>query len=74
MVEEQKTEQTIKSMTERMTNIHNKTNKELIYELVISLNQGNCSYDYIADEASPRVDLALAQYDYMVKQSIITEK
>lgn len=49
-----------------MTNL-NKTKEEIIYELVRSLNQGNCSY------ASDRVDIAVIQYNKMVENGIIKE-
>lgn len=49
-----------------MTNL-NKTKEEIVYELVLSLNQGNscCVED--------RVDLALAQYEHLVEERIVVE-
>lgn len=53
-----------------MTNLR-KTREEIIYELLLSLNQGKCSYDF---QANQRIDLAIAQYDELVKKGIIKEK
>lgn len=50
-----------------MTNL-NKNREEIIYELLLSLNNGNSC---CADE---RVELAIAQYDSLVKNKIITEQ
>lgn len=49
-----------------MTNL-NKEKEEIIYELLLSLNNGNTYY------ATERVGLAIEQYDELVKQGIITE-
>lgn len=49
-----------------MTNL-NKEREEIIYELLLSLNKGQSCF---ADE---RVRLAIAQYDDLVKNKIITE-
>lgn len=49
-----------------MTNLH-KEKEEIIYELLLSLNNGNSCY---TDE---RVRLAIAQYDSLVENKIITE-
>lgn len=49
-----------------MTNL-NKTREEVIYELVLSLNNGNCSY--IGD----RVEIAIRQYDEFVRHGVIKE-
>ena len=49
-----------------MTNL-NKEKEEIIYELLLSLNKGNSCY------ASERVEVAMAQYDTLVKNKIITE-
>ena len=49
-----------------MTNL-NKTKEEIIYELVLSLNQGNCRY------AEDRVEIAMAQYAELVEERIIVE-
>ena len=56
-----------------MTNL-NKTREEIIYELVISLNQGNCYYDVCGDKGTPRVDLAISQYEALISKGIIHEK
>lgn len=49
-----------------MTNL-NKTREEIIYELVLSLNNGNSSY------VNDRVELAIDQYDKLVEKDIIKE-
>lgn len=49
-----------------MTNF-NKEREEIIYELVLSLNKGDSYY------AMQRVDLAIEQYNALVKNGIITE-
>ena len=49
-----------------MTNL-NKTREEIIYELVLSLNNGNNSY--IGD----RVEIAIRQYDEFVRHGVIKE-
>lgn len=49
-----------------MTNLH-KEKEEIIYELVLSLNNGNSSY------VNERVELAIAQYNDLVENQIITE-
>ena len=49
-----------------MTNL-NKTREEIIYELVLSLNNGNCSY--IGD----RVEIAIRQYDEFVRCGVIKD-
>lgn len=49
-----------------MTNLH-KEKEDIIYELLLSLNNRNSSY---VDE---RVKLAIAQYDSLVENKIITE-
>lgn len=49
-----------------MTNL-NKTKEEIIYEMVLSLNQGNCRY------AEDRVEIAMAQYEELVKEEIVKE-
>jgi len=55
-----------------MTNL-NKTREEIIYELLISLNQGDCGYLWVGKEATPKIDLAIAQYDALVKRGVIKE-
>ena len=49
-----------------MTNL-NKTREEIIYELVLSLNKGNCGY------SGDRVDMAIRQYDEFVRCGVIKE-
>ena len=49
-----------------MTNL-SKTREEIIYELVLSLNNGDCSY--IGD----RVEIAIRQYDEFVRCGVIKE-
>lgn len=56
-----------------MTNL-NKTKEEIIYELLISINQGNSDYLRSDGEATPRVDLAISQYEALVKRGIIIEE
>lgn len=53
-------------MGQAVTNL-NKTKEEIIYELVLSLNQGSSSY------ASDRVNIAVIQYNKMVENGIIKE-
>lgn len=50
-----------------------KTREEIIYELLLSLNQGNGGYIVEGEEGTPRVDLAIAQYNALVKRNIIKE-
>ncbi len=47
-----------------MTNL-NKTREEIIYELVLSLNNGNVCY------TNDRVMIAIDQYDELVKNGIV---
>lgn len=49
-----------------MTNLH-KEKEEIIYELLLSLNNGNTCY------VNDRVRLAINQYDDLVENKIITE-
>ena len=49
-----------------MTNL-NKTKEEIIYELLISLNQGN------SGGASTRVDVARKQYELLLEEGVIKE-
>ncbi|MEE1255564.1 MAG: hypothetical protein UHN47_03505 [Lachnospiraceae bacterium] len=56
-----------------MTNL-NKSREEIIYELLISINQGNSDYLRSDGEATPRIDLAIAQYDALVKRGVIKEE
>lgn len=49
-----------------MTNLH-KEKEEIIYELLLSLNNGNTCY------VNDRVKLAISQYDELVENSVITE-
>jgi hypothetical protein len=49
-----------------MTNL-NKEREEIIYELLLSLNNGNSCY------TNERVSLAMEQYDELVKNGIVTE-
>ena len=55
-----------------MTNLH-KTKEQIIYEIMLSLNNGNCGYLYDDGEATPRIDLAIEQYDALVKRGVIQE-
>jgi hypothetical protein len=50
-----------------MTNL-NKTKEEIIYELVLSLNKGNCGY------SGDRVDMAIRQYNSLVNFGLIKDK
>ena len=56
-----------------MTNIK-KSKEEIIYELLISINQGNSDYLRSGEEATPRIDLAIAQYNALVKRGIVKEE
>ncbi len=49
-----------------MTNL-NKKREEIIYELLLSLNNGNACY------VDDRVRIAIDQYNDLVKQGIVTE-
>ena len=44
------------------------TREEIILQLLISLNQGNCSY------ANQRVDIAIEQYNQLVEKSVIEDE
>lgn len=54
-------------MEEKQTSL-GKTNKQIIYELILSLNQGNTSY------ADYRVNTAIAQYKQLITNKIIIEE
>ena len=56
-----------------MTNL-GKTKEEIIYELLVSINQGNSDYLRASGKATPRVDLAIAQYEALVDRGVITEE
>lgn len=45
----------------------NKTKEEIIYELLLSLNNGNTGC------ADNRVEFAIAQYDSLIKNGIVNE-
>lgn len=47
-----------------MTNL-NKTKDQIIYELLLSLNEGNCGY------VDSRVDYAVQQYEQLRKKGIV---
>ena len=57
-----------------MTNL-NKTKEEIIFELVLSLNQGDSGYITRASgkTGASRIELAMAQYDALVYNNIIWE-
>ena len=55
-----------------MTNL-GKSREEIIYEILLSLNKGDSDYAYNGTEATPRIDLAIAQYDALVKRGIVKE-
>ena len=56
-----------------MTNL-NKTKEEIIFELVLSLNQGDSGYATgYGSSDSPRVNSAIIQYNALVKAGIIKE-
>lgn len=56
-----------------MTNL-GKTKEEIIYELTLSLNQGNVSYVYSSDgTADYRIKLAMSQYIALKDNGIIVE-
>lgn len=55
-----------------MTNL-GKTREEIIFELLISINQGNSDYLRDYGKATPRVDLAIDQYNVLVEKGIIVE-
>ena len=46
-----------------MTNL-NKTKDQIIYELLLSLNEGNCGY------VDSRVDYAVQQYEQLRKKAL----
>ena len=50
-----------------MTNL-NKTKEEIIYDLVLSLNKGNCGY------SGDRVETAINQYNTFVRFGLIKDK
>lgn len=50
-----------------------KTREELIFDLLISLNNGDSGYITSGDEATPRIDIAIAQYDALVKRGVVRE-
>ena len=56
-----------------MTNL-NKTREEIIYELLISLNQGNSYFVEMNDKATPRIDLAISQYEDLLNRGIIIQE
>lgn len=56
-----------------MTNLK-KSREEIIYELILSLNQWNSGYTSNNGDGTPRVDLAIAQYEAMKKRGIIKEE
>lgn len=55
-----------------MTNL-NKTREEIIYELVLSLNKGDSYHATLNYEASPRINLAIEQYNFLVDRGIVIE-
>lgn len=55
-----------------MTNL-NKTKEEIIYELLLSINQGNSDYARRDYKASPRIELAIDQYKILVEKGIVKE-
>lgn len=59
-----------------MTTNLKKTKEEIIYELVLSLNQGNFdgNYLYESGKASPRITYAMKQYDALVENGIVKEE
>lgn len=57
-----------------MTNL-GKTKEEIIYELTLSLNQGNVGCIYSSDgSADYRIKLAMAQYELLKNNGIIKEE
>lgn len=55
-----------------MTNL-GKSREEIIFELLISLNQGDSGYVKSGNDISPRIDIAIAQYDELVKKGVVFE-
>lgn len=55
-----------------MTNL-GKSREEIIFELVKSLNQGDSLYVTRDGLGTPRVDVAIRQYDAMVAAGIVVE-
>lgn len=55
-----------------MTNL-GKSREEIIFELVKSLNQGDSFYVTRDGLGTPRVDVAIRQYDAMVAAGIVVE-
>lgn len=56
-----------------MTNL-NKSREEIIYELLLSINQGDGYYTLADGEATPRIDLAIGQYEALVRRGVIKER
>jgi hypothetical protein len=50
--------------------MENKTREEIIFGILLSLNQGNCGYVL---PASYRIDIAINQYKELVEKGIIKE-
>lgn len=50
-----------------------KTREEIIYELLLSINQGNVGYLTNDDGYMPKINVAIGQYDALVKKGIIRE-
>lgn len=55
-----------------MTNL-GKSREEIIFELLISLNQGDSDYVKSGNDVTPRIDTAIAQYNELVKRGIVRE-
>ena len=55
-----------------MTNL-NRTKEEIIFELLISINQGNSDYARRDGKATPRIKLAIDQYIELVANGVIKE-
>ena len=52
----------------------NKTKEEIVYELLLSLNNGDSYYVQNDGSAMPRISLAIAQYNALVEKGIIVEE
>lgn len=48
--------------------MNNKTREEIIYELLLSLNNGDTAY------YSERIEYAILQYNQLVRKGIVSEK
>lgn len=57
---------------ETKTNVH-KTKEQIILELLISLNKGNHGYNNSMNIPEARVNMAVGQYNALVRAGVIVE-